>query len=186
MTGTEEYVSFFKALADANRLKIVGLLAKEPMSVEAIAETLGISSSTTSHHLAKLAEVGLVRAEARGYYNIYHFQTDALETMAKRLLAPDALPAVVDATPSEAAEQKLLATFFQKDGRLKSIPVSNQKKMVILRKILDSFERNRRYAEKEVNDIMRGFHDDVASLRRYMIDFQFMAREKGEYWRIDA
>ena len=46
----EGLLNFFKALSDANRLKIVGLLAQEDLSVEQIAEMLGIGSSTVSHH----------------------------------------------------------------------------------------------------------------------------------------
>ncbi len=42
----EEMVSFFKALADPNRLKILGLLAREPLSVEQIAEMVGLRAST--------------------------------------------------------------------------------------------------------------------------------------------
>ena len=64
---SEELVTFFKALADANRLKIVGLLAQKPYSVEELAALLEIKPSTVSHHLAKLAQVGLVSAKADSY-----------------------------------------------------------------------------------------------------------------------
>jgi DNA-binding transcriptional ArsR family regulator len=59
-TLTEELLTFFKALADAQRLKIVGLLAQEAHTVEQLAALLNISPSTTSHHLSKLAKAGLV------------------------------------------------------------------------------------------------------------------------------
>jgi DNA-binding transcriptional ArsR family regulator len=62
----EELVAFFKALADANRLKIVGLLAQRPYSGEELAALLDLKPSTVSHHLSKLAEVGLVSARAQG------------------------------------------------------------------------------------------------------------------------
>jgi predicted transcriptional regulator len=179
----EEFVAFFKAMADANRLKIVGLLAREPMSVEQLAEALSLSPSTTSHHLAKLADVGLVSARSKSYYNIYQFEADALEKMAQRLLSQEVL-----ATPSAAPESddaKVLATFFDGDGRLRSMPVAHKKKVVMLRHILESFERGQRYPEKELNTIMKRFHDDTAALRRSMIDFRLMARENGVYWRID-
>lgn len=68
---SEELLYFFKALADANRLKIIGLLAQSPLSVEQIAELLKLHSSTVSHHLARLAKVGLVSARAEGYYSVY-------------------------------------------------------------------------------------------------------------------
>ena len=66
-----ELVVFFKALADANRLKIVGLLARREYSVEELAALLNLKAPTISHHLSKLAEAGLVSARAEGYYSIY-------------------------------------------------------------------------------------------------------------------
>ena len=47
-TINDELLGFFKALADANRLKIVGLLAKQPYSVEQLAETGGVSEAAAA------------------------------------------------------------------------------------------------------------------------------------------
>ena len=64
------FIRIFKALADPNRLKIVGLLAQQPYSVEQLAALLGVGESTVSHHLARLAEVELVAALHKGGRNI--------------------------------------------------------------------------------------------------------------------
>ena len=50
---SEELVTFFKALSDANRLKIIGLLAQQPYSVEELAALLNLKASTVSHHLCQ-------------------------------------------------------------------------------------------------------------------------------------
>lgn len=182
MTNSQdEFITFFKAMADANRLKIVGLLAQEPMSVEQLAATLGLSPSTTSHHLTKLSEVGLVSARSKSYYNIYQFEADALEHMARRLLSQE----VLTLAPPENEDEKILANFFQADGQLTKMPVAHKKKLVVLTHMLQSFEHGRRYPEKELNTILRQFNDDVASIRREMIGFKLMAREGGVYWRMD-
>ena len=55
----EELLEFFKALADANRLKIVGLLAQDEYTVEEMAEILKLRPSTVSHHLTRLSKAGL-------------------------------------------------------------------------------------------------------------------------------
>jgi len=60
LLDSEELLNFFKALADANRLKIVGLLAQKPHTVEELAALLDIKPSTVSHHLARLSDAGLV------------------------------------------------------------------------------------------------------------------------------
>ena len=46
------------------------------------------------------------------------------------------------------------------------------------------FDVGMRYSERQVNGILRRFHPDVASLRRYLVDEGFLDREAaGEYWR---
>lgn len=46
------------------------------------------------------------------------------------------------------------------------------------------FEPGQRYEETQVNALCRSFHDDVAMLRRALVDEAFLAREAGVYWRI--
>ncbi len=67
-------LEFFKALADPNRLRIIGMLAHQPLSVEQMAEMLKLRASTVSHHLSYLVHVGLVSARPESYYNIYSFR----------------------------------------------------------------------------------------------------------------
>ena len=110
-TQTEELLEFFKALADANRLKIIGVLAQQPSTVEQLAAMLGLQSSTVSRHLSYLAHVGLVSARAEGYYSVYRFEAAALEAMAKRLLARETLPAVAADVDLDAFDRKVLRDF---------------------------------------------------------------------------
>ena len=86
-TRTEELLEFFRAMADASRLKIIGVLAQQPSTVEQLSAMLELQPSTVSRHLSYLAHVGLVSARAEGYYNIYRFEAATLEAMARRLLA---------------------------------------------------------------------------------------------------
>ena len=107
----EELLAFFKALSNANRLKIVALLAKEPLSVEEMAEILGLNSSTISHHLSKLTQVGLVTARPESYYNVYSLELRVLSDMAERLLSDDMLPIVAEDVDIDAYDRKVLNTF---------------------------------------------------------------------------
>ena len=63
--------SVFKALADANRLKILEVLSLDCRSVNDIAEVAGLSQPLTSHHLKVLTKVGITRAESRANFNYY-------------------------------------------------------------------------------------------------------------------
>ena len=90
----QQLIQFFKALSDPNRLKIIGLLAQKDLSVEQLAEMLGVGSSTVSHHLSRLSKTGLVSARTESYYNIYQLNTGRLEALSKEILAGETLPAV--------------------------------------------------------------------------------------------
>jgi len=181
---TTELLSFFKALADANRLKIVGLLANEPHNVEQLAAKLGLSSSTVSHHLARLSKAGLVSARAKGHYSVYQLETEALEDMARRLLSRDTLPSVAADLDVGAFERHVLNNFLGPDGRLTALPAQQKKYMVVLNYIVRAFDFEVRYTEKEVKEILSRFYDDTTTLRRSLVDFKLLDREKGIYWRV--
>jgi len=182
--SNDEMLFFFKAMADANRLKILGLLAQEDLTVEQITEMLNLRPSTVSHHLSKLSEVGLVSARASSYYNIYHLENHALEAKAKQLLSKETLPTMASDINMDAYDQKVIADYSNPDGRLKTIPSQRKKLDVILRHVGRAFEPNVKYSEYEVNQILKNFHEDTASLRRELIGTGIIKRtaDGREYW----
>ena len=181
----DEVVTFFKALADANRLKIVGLLAQQPYSVEELAALLNLKPSTVSHHLARLAEVGLVSARTESYYNVYQLDEKALESKSKSLFSQENLKASISELDLNAYDSKVVGDYTRKDGSLKTIPAQRKKLEAVLRYVVKSFELNKRYSEKKVNEILKKYHGDTASLRRELVGYGLMKREGGggEYWR---
>jgi predicted transcriptional regulator len=181
----EELLSFFKALAEPTRLKIVGLLAGQPLTVGQMAEMLGLRPSTISNHLSQLAHAGLVSARAESYYNVYSLDIGALEAMAKRLLARDTLPGVAAGVDVDAYDRNVIENFTYPDGRLKAFPAQRKKFEAILRYVLRVFEPGVHYGEKQVNQMLGRFHEDTATLRRELVDYGMLKREGGgrEYWR---
>jgi len=186
-TYVNELLSFFKALSDANRLRIVALLSDQDLTVGELAEMLDLSSATVSHHLAKLSDVGLVSARAEGYYNVYQLDLDALHEMAKRILSEETLSSVAADVDVDAYDRKVLETFMSSDGRLLQFPAQQKKEEAVLRYVARAFEPGRRYPEREVNEILSQFHEDTARLRRNLVVFGFMDREGGggDYWRVE-
>lgn len=180
----DELVRVFKALADSNRIRILGLLSKQSFSVEQISEILGISPSTVSHHLARLSEAGLVSAQASSYYNMYHLKPQALEEIADRLVAVETLPTIASDINIDAYDLKIVKDFTLPDGRLKRIPAQRKKMEAILHYLSRSFEPGVRYSEKQVNEILGKFHPDTATLRREMVGAHILGRTPGgsEYW----
>lgn len=62
------YAEWFACLAEPVRVRLLQAIATSPkgITVGALTEILGISQSTTSHHVRKLADVGFVRLRRAG------------------------------------------------------------------------------------------------------------------------
>ncbi len=186
MDAQPEMLDFYKALADSNRLKIVGLLANRAYSVEELAALLELKPSTVSHHLAKLTQVGLVSAKTESYYNVYRLEEKALEEKTRRLLSREDFQSAAAGVDVEAYDHKVVADYKRRDGSLKTIPAQRKKLEAVLRHVVQAFEPGKKYTEKQVNKILSGFHEDTASLRRELVGFGLMKREGGggDYWRV--
>jgi len=82
-------------------------------------------------------------------------------------------------------DAKILEAFFV-DGRLRALPAQLKKRKVVLGHIAQRFAPDRTYTEREVNDVLRALNDDVASIRRELIDNKLMVRRNGVYRRTSA
>jgi len=183
---SDELVTFFKALADSNRLKIVGLLAEKPYSVEELAAMLKLKPSTVSHHLSKLAEAELVNSHAESYYSVYQLDKDVLEKKKRTMFSQAELSTVAAEVDADAYDAKVIKDFTRRDGSLKTIPAQRKKLDAILRYVVKSFDVGKRYDERRVNEILSKYHEDTATLRRELVGSGLMEREGGggEYWRV--
>lgn len=85
MLINKEAAELFKLLAVDKRIEIIELLKKEPMSVNAMAEALGVTQSAVSQHLRVLKAAGLVTDERQGYWIFYSLNREALEKCRQRL-----------------------------------------------------------------------------------------------------
>ncbi|HEX4207724.1 MAG TPA: metalloregulator ArsR/SmtB family transcription factor [Ktedonobacteraceae bacterium] len=180
----QSLLQFFRALADENRLKLLGILAQQERSVEELAVLLHLKAPTISHHLAKLKELDLVGMRSDGNTHYYWLNTETLRQSNKILLTPERMASFADDIEGDAWEHKVLRDFF--DGtRLKEIPASRKKRSVILKWLASQFEYGTRYTEVQVNEVLQRYHPDSALLRRELISARegFMQREHAMYWR---
>ncbi|MEH2294145.1 DUF2087 domain-containing protein [Nostoc sp.] len=173
---------FFKALADDSRLKIVGILANQECSVEELAVLLQLKEPTVSHHLAKLKELNLVTMRPDGNSRLYQLDSEALQSISKEIFTPEKIASLIEDVDTEAWESKVLKNYFEGEY-LKEIPASRKKRLVILKWLANQFEVGVNYPERLVNDILKRYHPDCATLRREFIASQLMQRENGVYWR---
>jgi len=181
MDRQPEILSFVKAMASADRLRIVGLLSQGSKRAAEIAEALGMHSSDVMRHLEQLTDSSVV-SETDGVYDL---NEKAIESLARGQFEGKR-PVYVPEEDREDDVRKVLKTYLNADGTIRQLPQEGKKMLIILHFILDAFSFDTNYTEKEVNTVLRRFHTDTATLRRNLIDYGFMAREGDgtKYWRV--
>lgn len=175
-------MSFVKALASADRLRMIGILVRGKAAQTEIAEQLHLPIRDVFDHLSFLVDVGVV-TESDGLYDL---DEKAVEAFARgQFEGKRPSFEATEERPEDA--RKVLKTFLSADGTLKQLPPQGNKLLVILNFIVDAFAYDTNYTEKEVNTILRRFHVDTAALRRYLVDNGLMTRESDgtRYWRVE-
>ncbi len=194
----EKIVLFLKVLADKSRFRLLALLSEREYTIKELAAELGLTEPTVSWHVMMLRNHDMVTMRQEGTSHYYRLKQEGVHTLLKELKTK-VMPSEADAD-SDAFERQVLDHFFQKGGekefytpdstvrimmhRLKEIPTQRKKQMVVLRRLVQEFDPDRRYPEKEVNEILKRFHPDCATLRRQLVDNRLMARANSVYWRL--
>lgn len=183
-----------KTLADEQRLTMLNLMSNnQERTMTEMAELLELSEPTVSHHIGKLHSAGLLRLRMAGnqkFYTInpvrlakfkaYAAIIDKLPTESKREAADESW---IDALDWNDADKKVLRDYID-NGRLPQFPAKVSKWLVILRWLATKFEPNTHYTEKQVNAILTPVNEDYATMRRDLVDYGFLRRERGggDYW----
>lgn len=173
---TSEAATLLGLLADDDRLRVVAALALGARTPTEVAETAGLTVPRAGRALARLTSGGLVEQEKDGYRLLAERFRDALESLSRP--TPETLP---ESGRGPDADRVLRAFF--RDGRLTSIPAVHSKRLVVLDYLAALFEPGEAYPEAAVNERLVAFHPDVAALRRYLVDEDFLHRRDGFYWR---
>lgn len=178
-----EAISLFKCLADKSRLQILKSLTVEDMYVERLAERLGLTASTISFHLKKLSDAGAVTAYKNQYYMMYSLNREIFQTSILEILQQESAEAQKQAERDADYRRRVIDAFFEY-GKLKAIPTQLKKERIVLEVIVEAFDFDRIYSEREVNIIIADFYDDFCTIRRDMIGERLLGRNGMEYWRI--
>lgn len=173
-------LDYVKAISDPNRLRIIGLLSQKSATRAEVAEKLKLSPKDSLTHLGFLEFIGVI-TQTDGVFTL---NNDKLAVLAKEKLA-EARPSFVPAEQLDERSKKILKAHLNADGSIKQIPAS-PKLQVILNYLVEFFEYDKNYTEKDVNTILRKYNEDTAGLRRDLVDAGMLARESdgSRYWRV--
>ena len=180
MDDSHELLDFVKAMADVDRLRIIGVLAQQRADHSEIAGRLNMPLRDAIDHLAFLEHVGVIDLKDE----LYELNTDKLETLARAQLR-EKKPEYIPAPGLDEKFRKVLVACLNPDGTIKTLPPQPGKLKVILEYLIQAFTPGVDYTEKEVNTIIRRFHMDVSGLRRDLVDAGLLDRERdgSRYWR---
>ena len=159
-------------LADDARRRVAAALVLGASTVAEVRAATGLGTRAVATALGRLVDGELVVRGDDGTHVLVGeaFRRAAIAGAPSRPVGDD------------TDEGKVLRTCFA-DGRLVRIPTRRAHKLVVLDRLAQEFEVGIRYTERQVNHRLRRFHDDVAALRRYLVDEGFLDRAAGEYWR---
>lgn len=189
----QNFLLLLKTLADEQRLTMVGLMSGQERNVGELAQLLQLSEPTVSHHLSKMHSAGLLNLRMAGTQRFYRINEPRMALFKSYVANIEALalPPVddnanntwIEALNWPAVDKKVLRDYTL-GGRLTQMPTKEKKWLVILRWLATKFEPNIRYSEKQVNGILTEFHEDYATIRRNLVEYGFMRRERGggDYW----
>ena len=164
-------------LADEHRRRAAAALVLGAATVDEVKAATGLGTRAAATALSRLVEGELV---VRGDGGTYVLLGEAFRLGAIAAAPPRAEPDPTGDAPEDVA--KVLRTFLR-DGRLVRVPTKRAQRLVVLDRLAQEFAVGVRYTERQVNARLRPFHDDVAALRRYLVDEDFLDRASGEYWR---
>ena len=115
MNEQPEILSFVKAMASADRLRIVGLLSQGSKRAAEIAEALGMHPSDVNRHLEQLTDSSVV-SEADGVYDL---NEKAIESLARGQFEGKR-PVYVPEEDSEEDVRKVLKAYLNVDGECRT------------------------------------------------------------------
>lgn len=163
-------------LAEPERLRVLAAVVLGAATPAQIAATTGLPERQVAAALRRLQRGGLLHTGEHG------LRAEA-ETFKQAVRAAQGSTKPEEPLDPDPARAAVLRSFLR-DGRLIRLPAAWAKRRVVLEHLAAAFEPGVKYPEREVDAVLRAWHPDHATLRRYLVDEQLMAREGGAYWRI--
>lgn len=169
-------------LTDTQRQLLSSLLTGK--DDKTIARELGVTPSTVRNHRFQFRE----REKQARVFLALMTHLEAVPRGGEALVESHRTATMVDERYAITEQERaaFIAKYFPEgpDGPISDFPSKEKRKLVILMELAQRFEPNRRYTEPEVNQVLKAAWHDYVTLRRYLIEYGFMDRERdgSAYW----
>ena len=183
--GVEALVSLASALFDIDRLRIAAALSNGPANRMELAEKVGLSHRELIRQLDLLQYFRLARPENPSAGHPDHYTRYVLNEDGFRQ-ARQAMAKYRGQKPRPTDKRELTIETFMPGGKLTAFPLKNEQIVIILDEVVEKFDLEKQYTEKQENVILEEINEDYCSLRRLLIDYRYLSRNKGIYVRNEA
>jgi len=179
--------STFTGISDIQKQLISMFI--EGLSDKEISDRLGIAQSTIRNHRYKLREK---EKQGKLFVAMMELLKDNTKKTINKLDEGTLSDAHKTATTlddrfniTDEEKEKVLRTHMDEAGALKTYPIKEKKKIIVLEEIIKSFKRDIPYTEKEVNKILGRIYEDYATIRRALTEYGFLERTRdGSTYRV--
>ncbi len=197
LTQLENLLELAKTIGSSEQLALAGLLAARPGESIAVAGLLpqlpARTKNNLSRHFRQLEKAGFIQIQEWQAPKTGQEPEPSLVTFnpnyarqAQGMIA--ALRHVItldtdETKPLVMDERAATLKRFMKDGKLVGMPVQVKRQQYILEEVAKTFEPGIRYTEREVDAILKPIYEDYCTLRRSLVDFKYLHRAGGIYWK---
>lgn len=186
MDAKPEYHEVINAVSNRNRLAIIALLSQKMQSAAELASEMDNKRGEVDDHLSILSNANLISRIEVGDEIYFKFNPKTIEEVARQHLSRKPTSNIFSELDLNQDQRRIISHYTNQDGRLRSIPTKSNKLNAVLEYMIGSFDIGVKYKEGEVNHILSHFYDDTTTLRRLLIDYKLLDREKNGtyYWRL--
>lgn len=194
-----EVLAPLSALADESRLRVLELLTEQgELRAQEIIPQLESSQGNVSRHLKQLVGAGYIQERrADGANKVYAYDEAGLQRLIfklRQLLSSHNAQSVAQQAQFETQLEQVRSTvsptlqkLLDAQGRITRWPSKLNEQQVMMEYLIDKFEPEKGYNEKEVNELLQQWYrdPDFVLLRRSMVDAGILKRTKdgARYWR---
>lgn len=173
LTASTRAATLLSAVSAPQRVAILSaVVSRGESSLATIADDLAISLKALLKDVVHLQDVGLVSLDGQAI-------SADLSILRE---AGDALVAGLPIMRLLDDDQNDLARFFR-HGRLATFPEDAGTQEQIAALVVQLLPTDRELTETEVNEILGQVHDDHATLRRLLVDYQLVTRRASSGYR---
>lgn len=154
------------------------------MNDQEIAKQLSVTTSTIRNYRFTLREKA---KQAKLFLTLMDFVENQTE-QKQRYVSMHRTAKMVDEryAITEKEREEIIKKYFPEgpEGKMKEFPKKEKRKIVLLNELIKRFDRQKKYSEAEVNDVLKTAFHDFVTLRRYLIEYGYMDREQDGslYW----